>query len=287
MISVVLASCRSSALLLESVAALLPQCRLLGAELVVARATPIVPDPELPAGVRVVPCPADATIPGLRGAGLAAATGDWVALTEDNCIAASNWLVELSGGFPGEATVVGGTMGNARPARPIDGGAAFAEYGFFGPDQVEPSAGSAPLITGANVAYHRSIVGKVALWALAGDWEDVIHGRLASEGAHFRVMRRAMVEQNLQYQLSAFCLDRYQHGRDYARVRSRGLTFPARLVRAAATPLLPPVLGARIWRSAGRAAPQSFVRALPYTLAFLAAWAAGEAVGYLVPRSSR
>ncbi|MEO5800817.1 MAG: hypothetical protein ABIZ70_10625 [Gemmatimonadales bacterium] len=287
MISVVLASCRSNALLFESLAALLPQCRLLGAELVVARATPDQPDPALPSGCRVIPCPANATIPELRGAGLTAARGDWVALTEDNCLATPNWLVELSAGFSGDATVVGGTMGNAHPGRPVDSGAAFAEYGFFGPDQPAAAPGAAPLVTGANVAYHRSLVGQVAEWAVAGAWEDVIHGRLAVQGAVFRVMRRAVIEQNLHYRLADFCVDRYQHGRDYARVRSSGLAPLSRIAHAAATPLLPPLLTSRVWRSAGRTAPASFLRALPFTLAFLSAWAVGEAVGYLVPRSPR
>lgn len=286
MISVVIASCREPRLLAESIAALLPQCRLLGAELVIARGGEL-DDPPFPDECRVVRCSAKATIPELRGAGLAEATGEWVALTEDNCVATADWLVELSAGFTGEATVVGGTMGNAHPTSPIDSGAAFAEYGFFGPDQGAVTPGAAPLVTGANVAYRRSVVAEVAAWALAGDWEDVIHGRLAAQGAVFRVMRRATVLQNLHYRLADFCVDRYQHGRDYARVRSRQLAPATRAVHAAATPLLPPLLASRVWRSAGRGAPRSFLRALPFTLAFLSAWAIGEAVGYLVPRSTR
>lgn len=286
MISVVVASCRSRELLDETLAALLPQCRAVDAELIVAR-TVSSPEPALPAGCRLVQCPATATIPELRGAGLAAAKGDWVALTEDNCAASGNWLVEMSSGFVGPATIVGGSMANARPARAIDCGAALAEYGFFGADQPPAAPGAAPLVTGANVAYHCSIVPEVAEWALAGDWEDVIHGRLAAQGATFRVMRRAIMGQNLRYRLTSFCVDRYQHGRDYARVRSATLPPGRRLLLAGATPLLPPLLTARIWRSSGRSSPTEFVRALPWTLAFLSAWAVGEAIGYLTPRRSQ
>lgn len=272
----------------DAVAALLPQCRALGGELIVARADSRLgnqPDSPLPPGCRLVRCPPTATIPEIRGAGLAAATGDWVALTEDNCVATPDWLARLQGGFDAETQVVGGTMGNARPQRAIDSGAAFAEYGFFGAFPVASRPGSIPLVTGANVAYHHNVVATVAAWALAGDWEDVIHHRLASRGVRLGVVRDAVVLQNLSYQFSAFCRDRYEHGRDYARVRSSGHTVLRRLVSAATTPLLPPVLAARIWRSAGRAAPASYLRALPWTLAFLTAWATGEAIGYLAPKS--
>ncbi len=287
MISIVVASCRSRALLDETLAAILPQAAQHSAEVIVAR-TDEAEATELPfpASVRLIRCPAHATIPELRGAGLAAATGEWVALTEDNCVATDHWLEALAVGFGARATVVGGTMGNAKPERAIDSGAAFAEYGFFGPGQPMSHDGAPPLVTGANVAYHRGIVAEVAVWALAGDWEDVIHQRLAARGATFRVMPTAVVGQNLHYRLGAFCQDRYQHGRDYARVRGRGLAAPRRLVMALAAPLLPPLLASRIWRSAGRADPATFARALPWTLIFLSAWAVGEAVGYLVPRTS-
>ncbi len=288
MISVVLASCRSDDLLAASASALWPQCQSLGAELIVARAAPADSTgraPSLPDGIRLVPCPSGSTIPEIRGAGLAAAAGEWVALTEDNCVADHHWLTELARGFDGTVVVVGGAMGNAHPARGIDGGAAYAEYGFFGPLR-ESVPGAMPLVTGANVAYHRRVVPQVAAWAEAGDWEDVIHGRLAGQGDAFAVIPTARVDQNLHYRLGAFCRDRYQHGRDYARVRSRTLATGRRLVLAMTTPLLAPLLAARIWRSAGRAEPAAFLRALPWTLTFLAAWASGEAAGYLTPRST-
>ena len=289
MISVVLASCRSADRLHDALTALLPQCRTLDAELIVARTNREpgeAADAALPEGCRLVRCPTGATIPEIRGAGLTAATGKWVALTEDNCVATPEWLTRLASGFTDGKQVVGGTMGNARPTRAIDGGAAFAEYGFFGPFQTPPRPGAPPLVTGANVAYHCSIVADVAAWALAGDWEDVIHLRLARRGAGFQIVPGATVEQNLSYAFGPFCRDRYEHGRDYARVRSRDLPRGRRLLLAATTPLLPPLLASRIWRNAGRAAPAAFLRSLPWTLAFLAAWAGGEAVGYLVPRST-
>jgi len=121
----------------------------------------------------------------------------------------------------------------------------------------------------------------VATWASEGAWEDVVHGRLAAQGVLFRVVLDAIVLQQLQYSLGGFCRDRFEHGRNYAVVRGAGAGLSRRLLLAATTPLLPFVLGLRIWRSAGRCMKSDFFRALPFTLVFLGAWAMGEAVGYL------
>ena len=279
--SVVLASCRSAELVAQAVASLLPQCREAGAPLIVARSTALADADAVLEGCRVVWCSPGATIPEIRGAGLAAATGDWVLLTEDNCVARSDWVKRLCAGFEAEVAVVGGTMGNAHPDRPIDAGAYFAEYGYFGPSRSAPGGGASPFVTGANVAYSRSVAGDAAVWASAGDWEGVIHHRLAARGARFALVSDAMVDQNLHYQFGSFCVDRFEHASGYAKVRSEGWGTGKRLVMACATPLLPPFMTWRAWRNAGRPNLGGFLKALPFTLAFFTAWATGEASGYL------
>ncbi len=122
---------------------------------------------------------------------------------------------------------------------------------------------------------------RVAEWALAGEWEDVIHSRLAAEGERFDLAPGAVVRQQLRYTLAGFARDRFEHGDDFATVRARGFTPFQRVVWAAGAVLLPGILVARIWRSTGRQQPGAFLRALPFTLGFLAAWAGGEATGYL------
>lgn len=282
-ISVVVASCRSAALANATITSLRRECEELGAELILARRT--LPEEMTSSEVFpdciVIPCPAEATIPQLRGAGLAAATGERVLLTEDNCVARPDWVRRLAEGFDAGADVVGGTMGNAHANRAIDAAAYLAEYGHFGPMRQAPGVGASPMLTGANVAYHRRVCADAAVWALAGDWEGVIHHRLAARGARFSLIPDAVVEQNLHYQFGAFCADRYQHALEYARVRRKGWGIGKRLAMAGATPLLPALLTWRAWRNAGRSNPGGFMKALPCTVGFLSAWAMGEAAGYL------
>ena len=282
-ISVVVASFRDLEVLSACLHSLRDQCQEHGAELLVVRSErePSERLQQVAAGCRVIGAAATDAIPSLRGRGMAAAAGEWVAVTEDHCVADHGWLAALvAAGTPG-ADVLGGAMGNARRERRTDCGAFFSEYGFFG--AVAPAAESAgpPLVTGANVAYHRRVVPDVADWAQNGSWENVIHERLFAAGHPFRLVPNARVRQNLHYTLGAFAVDRFEHGRDFAATRSRNLSVWRRAIFATATPVLPLVLSRRIARAVDPAERPFFARALPATLAFLSAWAAGEATGYL------
>lgn len=259
-----------------------PQCAELGAELVVARAAPEGEAFPLGSigGCRIVRVPAGADVPEIRGLGLAHAAGDWIALIEDHCLADPNWLGALAAAASPDVQVLGGSMGNARRSRGTDCGAFFAEYGFYGAARTR-SHGPPP-ITQANAAFHRSVVPEVAKWAQEGSWEDVIHGRLHAAGHRFRLVPAATVRQNHTYGLWAFCRDRFEHGRVYAAIRVRGFPKWRRMALLAGTPLLPALLAGRIIRSAHAEERHCLPRGLPAMLAFLTAWALGEAAGYAI-----
>jgi GT2 family glycosyltransferase len=98
-ISVVVASCHELHVLETCLDVLLPQCRQVEAEVVVAR---VAAADQLQAltraypTVRFVSAPHDATMPDLRAAGMAEAEGDVVALTEDHCLMPPDRLTELA-----------------------------------------------------------------------------------------------------------------------------------------------------------------------------------------------
>ena len=281
--SVVVASNRDKALLQACLGSLLGQCQRLKAELLVARAGTAADVSSLGKtypSVRFVAAPPDASIPQLRAIGMAQASGDVVALTEDHCLADENWVETLTQSATADADVVGGGMDNARRSRVVDWAAYFAEYGFFSPDRPEPATGT-PLLTGANVAYTRDVIADVIGWAKDGEWENVAHSRLVAQGSMLRFARTAAIYQNQTYSLSGFCADRYEHGRDYARKRLAEEPGVRRWFLLAASPLLPPLLTWRVARAAARRRWGTFIRALPATMLFLTAWSVGEAVGYL------
>ena len=292
-ISVVVASDRSRQLLDSCLHSLLDQCGRLGAEIVVARPSDLG---DLAAvrrsypGVRVVAAPERSTVPQLRSVGMAAAHGDIVAVTEDHCVADPDWLELLASGVAAGADVVGGGMDNAQRERAVDWAAYFSEYGFF--STTRPDSENTAALTGANVAYTRQVVDDVVALAREGNWENVAHQRLLANGSVLRFVSTAAVYQNRNYTLWDFCVDRYQHGRDYARRRLVDEPAVRRWVLLPASPALPFVLLSRIARAAAPGRKKQFLRALPATMLFLTAWSAGEAVGYLkgalrTPREQR
>lgn len=284
LISVVVASNRSLTLLHSTLSALAPQCAALGAELIVARsgeAGDVNTVARAYPTARVIPCAMRSTIPELRGSGMAAANGDIVALTEDNCIPDDHWVEALSRGVQAGADVVGGGMDNARRDRAVDWAAYFAEYGFFSTTRPDVAERATPLLTGANVAYSRRVVDDVVAWARSGEWENVAHDRLVGRGSVLRFVRTAAVYQNTNTRFWHFIRDRYEHGRDFARKRLSEERGASRFGLLLGTPLLPPLLTLRVARAAAATRWGAFLRALPATFAFLTAWSVGEAVGYL------
>ena len=282
-VSVVVASNRDKTLLHACLGSLLGQCQRLNAELLVARAgspQDVAALAKTYPSIRFVNAPLDASIPQLRAIGMAQASGDVVALTEDHCIADENWVEALTQSASGDADVVGGGMDNARRSRAVDWAAYFAEYGFFSPERPERAEGP-PLLTGANVAYKRHVIADVIGWAQDGEWENVAHTRLVARGSMLRFARTAAIYQNQTYSLTAFCADRYEHGRDYARKRLAEDPGASRWFLLAASPLLPPLLTWRVARASAHSRWGTFLRALPATVLFLTAWSVGEAVGYL------
>jgi GT2 family glycosyltransferase len=277
-VAVVVASFREVHLLEACLGSLREQCARYAAGLIVARAG--TPQDVLSLAAKhsyahFVTCEPGSQVPLLRAAGMAAANADVVMLTEDHCIASSDWIEQLVRGCRGERDVAGGPMANAQGERAVDWAAFFAEYGFF----VRASAGEVPAVTGANVAYGSAVVKQVAQWAQSGSWENVVHARLRAAGSPIRFVESAVIAQNGSYSFRAFCHDRYEHGRDYARTRV-ALGGTSRWLFLALTPLLPFLLTFRVARLNVAARTWNFFRSLPLTFGFLVAWSAGEFVGY-------
>lgn len=280
--SVVVASFRGLDLLSQCLDSIRPQCAKLGAELVLARSAPEAEalPPAITAGCRVVRAPEGADLPEIRGIGLAHAVGEWIALTEDHCVADPGWLEAFLAASSPDVQILGGSMGNARRERPTDCGAFFAEYGFYGATAHLPSGGP-PAITGANVAFHRSVVCTVAEWAGKGSWEDVIHERLYAAGRRFRLVPAARILQNHTYRLGAYCRERFEQGRTYGAIRRQRISPWQKVAFLAGTPALPVILAGRIMRSVALEERRYLLKGLPALMAFLMAWSLGEAVGYV------
>ncbi len=277
-VSVVVASVRDAHHLEACLQSLVPQAAVHSAEIIVARAlvgADRIPEENWP-GVTFVLVDGPPNIPKVRGAGLARSRGARVVLTEDHCVASPHWLSSLLS-VSTDVSVVGGSVDTTQRHRGVDLAAWFAEYGFF-----SPHAGQDPLlITGANVLYGADVVDNAALWMQEGVWENVVHDRLRDRGVTFVRIPDAVVSQTLHYGVTAFCRDRYAHGKSYAAARIGEHGVGKRVLMAAGSIVLPGVLLLRVARRAGLGAPVDFLRALPWIVVFLMAWSVGECAGYV------
>jgi hypothetical protein len=81
-----------------------------------------------------------------------------------------------------------------------------------------------------------------------------------------------------------FLTQRYHYSRSFAGARLQGSPWWKRLGYACATPLLPPVLMARMIGAVAKKRRHGarFVQASPVLATFLVSWAFGEAVGALL-----
>ncbi|MDQ2870711.1 MAG: glycosyltransferase family 2 protein [Acidobacteriota bacterium] len=281
-ISVVIPAVNSLALLRRTLAALAKQPRPEALEIVaVDRLPPADSDalrrqfPE----VRIVPG-SGLTIPRMRAAGIRAARGPIVAILEDHMEVARTWQEAILLGHAGGAAAVWGSVTNGCFSA-VDWAAFFTEYSEHMTPVAEESAPGPP---GNNVSYKRAAIEACGDAFFSGGWETFVPTAFARRGLLARCVAGAEAVHAKPFSVSHFVSQRWHISRSYAGMRAKGLSWPRRIVSAAAAPLLLPLRAWRIVRSVARrretrpALPQS----LPWIVAFLAVRAAGDAAGYVL-----
>ncbi len=265
--SVVVTDARGPADLERCVAAVRPQCERANAQLVVVAA-----DPASTLGAR-------------RAAGLARATGEWVAMTEPPCVPDPDWLKRLMVAAGPEVAILGGAVGNSRRNTARERAAFFAEYGVYGGTEVVRLPDGTPHVTAANAAYARRILATVEAAFRANDAEPTLHMALRADGWSVRMVRDARVRFDADAAFVPAFRDRFAHGRAYGAAAAKMRPAPERVLRALRSLAAVPLLAARIGRAAEREARADFSRSIPLTLVLLAGWALGESIGWLTERA--
>jgi hypothetical protein len=142
-------------------------------------------------------------------------------------------------------------------------------------------------IADINVCYKGA-----SIRAVKGVWSDryletLVHDALDAQRETMWLSPDLIVDQvRGDLRLGALCRERLGWGRLHAMVRLADVGLLERLLRAAAFPLVVPLLLTRILRDRavrGRSWIACLL-SLPSTVLLLTAWSAGEAVGYLLGR---
>jgi glycosyltransferase involved in cell wall biosynthesis len=229
-------------------------------------------------GVRLVTRSPGALVPELWAAGIAASRGPIVALTSAHCVPEPDWLHRVLQALSDGTAAVGGAIEPDADAGAVQWAVYFCRYSRY---MLPFPAEAVDDLAADNAAYRRDALDVCrAAWA-DGFWEPTVHAALRRSGGVLRLDPALVVRHRGAFPLGRFLGQRFRHGRAFG--RARALPGPWRRLLALAGPAIPLVLLGRIVRrvAARRRHRAALVRALPALGLFLAAWAAGEVVGYL------
>lgn len=224
-------------------------------------------------------------VPALRWTAAREVRGDVIAAVEARCTPAADWCDEIERAHRrwADAPAVGGPVDLKSPASAFDWGLYLSEYVAFAPPVVE---GESEQLSSANLSYKRADLDRARDLLDQGVWEAALHERWRREGRALRMSSATVTFQNGLTPGAALAL-RFHYARAYAAERV-GADMARALFYGMGTPLLPALLTWRIARAAhAKGRPRAFWRALPWTLAFVLAWAAGELAGYVAGRPPR
>ncbi len=216
-----------------------------------------------------------------RAAGLAAATGDLVALVEDRVVPREDWSRALTGAHGMGPDVVGGAV-DCRAADLLGWAVYYCDYGRYQPPFI---AHAAEWLSDVNVSYKRAALEQTrSLWQQRYQ-EPLVHGALARAGARMLLSPAPVVDaQRGPLRLGAVLRERVVFARVFAATRAREASTARRALLAAASLALPLLLVARRVRERSARGPlraKSFLAALPLIALLSCAWSFGELLGYL------
>lgn len=231
-------------------------------------------------GVEVLPVDPTTSIPDMRARAFEAATGQAVAVIEDHVVVPPDWARSLLEAWRAGAKVVGGGVENLATERLVDRAAYYCEYSQLIPPL---EAGPAEWLTGNNTLYDRALLERYSDAVGNGQWDDVLHDALRSDGVTLNRCPDIVVGHKMHYTFGEYMAQRFLYSRSYAGARCRSSSPLGRAWYAGRSLALPPVLLTRIVRRVWTR-PElrtDLVRSLPFLVAFVSSWALGEIVGAL------
>ncbi len=216
-----------------------------------------------------------------RAAGLAAATGELIAILEDRGVPRADWArqaVDLHSRLP--HAVIGGAIENGRD-RLLNWAVYFCDFGRY---QLPFEEGSRDFVSDVNICYKRSALETTReLWADRYH-ETTVHWALQRAGETLYLHPGLVVDQMRgSLRLGSLLRERLGWGRLFAYTRAREMTRHRRMMFGMLAPFLPGILLIRIIRGqfVKRRALGRLAIAWPIVLALLIAWSLGESAGYV------
>jgi hypothetical protein len=225
-------------------------------------------------------------VPHLWSIGMGSSRGRIVAITTARFVPARDWLKNICESHRRLASAgIGGIIDPPCGHSAKDWAIYFLRYSAYlnyTREQIVPE------IAGDNASYKRDSLVTHRDTIAEGFWEPDFHRVLRAEGKTLSFVPAIRVTQGAPFGVRCFCMQRFQHGRHFGRMRLRGSSAPIRIARVVTSPLIPVVLLAKIFRRV-MASRRYFGRLLfsfPLLFVFVVAWTLGEIFGYCAPGSA-
>ena len=220
------------------------------------------------------------TVPSLRRHGVERAAGEIIAVIEEHCTAAPDWLDRIVESLADDRYgAVGGAIHDDDYRRLRDWLVYFVEYNGWLPPAPRRSVAQ---LNGANIAYRRRHLTDHVQLLDDGYWEVTLHPRLLAAGVEFLSVPEMVVRHTGPFNLGYYLQQRYWFSQAYAGARAQASGIVRRVIFMLTAPLLPIVLWVRmtlrVLRKRRRVVQYLMIQ--PLLLAALTALAAGEFVGY-------
>ncbi len=219
------------------------------------------------------------TVPQLRRIGVEQARGEIVAIIEEHCLAAENWLAALSAAFSSNYVAVGGPVDFRQDSRLRDWITYFVEYNSYLPPWAD---GDTLNVGSANAAYKRETLLSNLAVLNDGYWEATLHPKLLAEGKKFRSVPSMIVYHRGPFDYFYYLRQRYLFSRAFSGARRRTISAAQRTFYLLAAPAIPLLLLSRIASRvfARKCYPNKFLLSLPLLIPAMTSYVAGEWMGY-------
>jgi hypothetical protein len=221
----------------------------------------------------------DQPVPELWSVGIAHARTELVALLAGTVVPAADWVALTLRTHDDGTAVVGGPIEPGADFGHADWAVYFCRYSPY----LRPIQDELIEVPGDNASYRAEVLEQYADDYADGFWEPFVHARMRADGHDVIVRSERVVRPRGGLSASAFCRQRFAHGRVHGVRRSESATRSSVWLGMASAPLVPLVMTARVFATvfARRRLRARLLVSTPLLLLFYSCWAAGEGLGRL------
>jgi glycosyltransferase involved in cell wall biosynthesis len=224
--------------------------------------------------------PEGRSVPDLRRDGLEVSKADYVAIIEEHCVAAENWIELALRCIDKSPAAVGGVVDDSEYDRLMDWAVYFTEYNAYMPP-VE--RGTTYDICAANCIYRRDLLLKFLPEQGSGYWEAVVNRSIMEAGHNLQAEPDLIVRRTGPFTFFYYLGQRFLFSRAFGGIRRTAVPIWYRVAYVLLAPLLVPLLWFRTTKRVFAKGHRidRYLLATPILIPVNFIYVLGEWVGYL------